>query len=351
MPVVTAPAKVLVSGANGYIAMWVVRTLLEKGYSVRGTVRSSAKGAYLSNYFRSYGDKFELAIVDDITKEGAFDEAVKGVDAVEHTASPFHFRADDPQELIGPAVNGTRSILNSILKNGHSVKRVVVTSSVAAILESRSGPVVFTDKDWNQQSIDEVEKLGKGASAAAKYRASKTLAEKAAWELYNANKGKIQWDLITINPPFVFGPAIHEVDKAAALNTSALDWYKTVVEEDAGGKSEQALTTQASCWVDVRDLGQVHELALSKEAASEKRVIASAGPFTWQDFIDAASKVKPNGLTNHPKLAKGAVNTPKPDKINVNYDTTTVTKDLGFTFMSIEQSTKDTLEDFEKRGW
>ena len=68
MPAVTAPAKVLVSGANGYIAMWVVRTLLEKGYSVRGTVRSSAKGAYLSNYFRSYGDKFELAIVDDITK-------------------------------------------------------------------------------------------------------------------------------------------------------------------------------------------------------------------------------------------------------------------------------------------
>ena len=170
--------------------------------------------------------------------------------------------------------------------NSHSVKRVVVTSSVAAILESRSGPVVFTDKDWNQQSIDEVEKLGKNASAAAKYRASKTLAEKAAWELYNANKGKIQWDLVTINPPFVFGPAIHEVDKAAALNTSALDWYKTVVEEDAGGKSEQALTTQASCWVDVRDLGQVHELALSKEAASEKRVIASAGPFTWQDFSE-----------------------------------------------------------------
>ncbi|KAL1741963.1 hypothetical protein HDZ31DRAFT_66409 [Schizophyllum fasciatum] len=351
MPAVSAPAKVLVSGANGYIAMWVVRTLLEAGYSVRGTVRSAAKGAYLSNYFRAHGDKFELAIVDDITKEGAFDEAVKGVDAVEHTASPFHFKADDPQELIGPAVNGTRSILNSVLKHGHAIKRVVITSSVAAILESRDGPIVFTDKDWNQQSINEVEKLGRDASAPAKYRASKTLAEKAAWELYHANKGKIQWDLVTINPPFVFGPVIHEVDKAAALNTSALEWYKTVAGEDAGGKSEQALTTQVSCWVDVRDLGRVHTLALEQEAAADKRVIASAGPFTWQAFINAANRIRPSGLSNHPKLPKGVADAPTLGKINVDYDTTTVTKDLGFTFMSIEQSTQDTLEDIEKRGW
>ena len=78
MPAVTAPAKVHVSGANGYIAMWVVRTLLEKGYSVRGTVRSSAKGAYLSNYFRPYGDKFELVEVADIT-------------AVSYSCFPFSF--------------------------------------------------------------------------------------------------------------------------------------------------------------------------------------------------------------------------------------------------------------------
>lgn len=60
--------KVLVSGANGYIAVWVVRTLLEKGYSVRGTVRSEDKGTYLKRIFADYGDKFELAIVPDIVK-------------------------------------------------------------------------------------------------------------------------------------------------------------------------------------------------------------------------------------------------------------------------------------------
>ena len=98
MPAVPAPAKVLVSGANGYIAVWVVRTLLERGYSVRGTVRSESKTAFLKNSFRNEAEsgRLELVIVPDITKPGAFDEAVKGVDAIEHTASPFHFKADDP---------------------------------------------------------------------------------------------------------------------------------------------------------------------------------------------------------------------------------------------------------------
>jgi uncharacterized protein YbjT (DUF2867 family) len=90
-------ALILVTGANGYIAVHLVRELLEKGYRVRGTVRAESKATHLRKTFASYGDKLELVIVDDITKEGAFDEAVKGVDAVEHTASPFHTRFDDPQ--------------------------------------------------------------------------------------------------------------------------------------------------------------------------------------------------------------------------------------------------------------
>jgi nucleoside-diphosphate-sugar epimerase len=68
MPVVDAPAKVLVSGANGFIAVWVVKTLLEKGYSVRGTIRSIDKGDHLKNLFGQYGDRFELVVVEDITK-------------------------------------------------------------------------------------------------------------------------------------------------------------------------------------------------------------------------------------------------------------------------------------------
>ena len=68
MPTIIPGNKVLVSGANGYIATWVVRTFLEQGYAVRGTVRSPEKGHYLSELFKDYGDKFELVVVEDITK-------------------------------------------------------------------------------------------------------------------------------------------------------------------------------------------------------------------------------------------------------------------------------------------
>ena len=85
MAPVHAPAKVLVTGANGFVAMWTVRTLLEHGYSVRATVRSAQKGEYLKKYFEKYGDKFELVEVKDIAALGAFDEAIKGIYIVAHT--------------------------------------------------------------------------------------------------------------------------------------------------------------------------------------------------------------------------------------------------------------------------
>lgn len=76
MPAIAAPAKVLVSGANGYIAVWVVQTLLEKGYSVRGTVRSADKGKHLQELFAKYGDKFEFVVIEDITKVSSQDHYI-----------------------------------------------------------------------------------------------------------------------------------------------------------------------------------------------------------------------------------------------------------------------------------
>ena len=106
MPAVTAPSKVLVSGANGYIAVWVVRTLLDRGFSVRGTVRSESKIPHLKKVFKDEFEKglLEVVIVPDITVSGAFDEAVKGVDAIEHTASPLHMNAVDPNGVFNPVL-------------------------------------------------------------------------------------------------------------------------------------------------------------------------------------------------------------------------------------------------------
>ncbi|CCO29407.1 Putative uncharacterized oxidoreductase C513.07 [Rhizoctonia solani AG-1 IB] len=242
MTAIKAPATVLVTGASGFIAVWVVKTFLEAGYTVRGTVRSASKGDYLADLFKSHADKFQYVIVEDIAKEGAFDEAVKGVDAVAHTASPFHFQADDPQTLIEPAVQGTLGILSSVHKYAPNVQRIVITSSVAAIMDgSKPSGTVFTENDWNTFSLREVETKGRAAAGGDKYRASKTLAEKAAWAFVQERNPK--FDIATINPPMVFGPILHQVSDPESLNTSVAMLYKVLHTKEADLTKETLLTS------------------------------------------------------------------------------------------------------------
>ena len=171
---------------------------------------------------------------------GAFDDYVKDVDAIEHTASPFHFKANDPDELIVPAVHGTTRILESALAHGKNVKRVVVTSSCASVLTVQSEPRVYSEADWNDAAIAQVREEGAKAPNPMKYRASKTLAEKAAWEFVEKNKTQLAWDLVVLNPPYVFGPAIHEVGAPEALNESVHDWFHTVFK---GSKTKEQLSS------------------------------------------------------------------------------------------------------------
>ncbi|KZT02568.1 NAD-P-binding protein [Laetiporus sulphureus 93-53] len=341
MPAVTS-GKVLVTGANGFIAMWVVRTLLHAGYSVRGTVRSEGKAKHPRQVFASYGNKLEIVIVEDITKEGAFDEAVKGVDAIAHLASPFHFKSDDPDELIVPAVKGTTRILESALAYGTTVKRVVVTSSVASVMQQQDTPRTFSELDWNDAAVNEVREKGRGASPAAKYRASKTLAERAAWEFVEKDKGAIGWDLVVLNPPYVFGPVIQEVGAPEALNGSMLDWFDSVLK---GSLDAKQLSTIGWPWIDVRDLANAHLLALQKEAAGGERIIVSEGVSMWQDFVNAARKYGAN-------ISEGDTSyNIKTATHHVMYDTSKAARLLGIKYRSIEESTKDIIDDFRARHW
>ncbi|KAK7002479.1 D-lactaldehyde dehydrogenase [Favolaschia claudopus] len=334
MPAITS-GKVLVSGANGFIAVWVVRSLLEQGYSVRGTVRSADKGKHLKEVFASYGDKFEVVEVPDITVEGAFDDAVKGVDAIEHTASPFHFKAEDPAELLEPAVKGTVGILESARKHGTSVKRVIITSSVAAVLSVPSSPQVFTEADWNDQAVKEVEEKGREASNAAKYRASKTLAERAAWDFHSKHKAEVAWDVVALNPPMVFGPIIHEVSSPHAQNTSSQTMYDVFTKEGSAVGS--------GSWVDVRDIALAHVLGLQKEEAGGERIIISAGAFSFQDLLDAAPPSSKH-LKGTPGAGKDTVH-----QIRFNADKSV--RLLGLKYHTMAETVADTLEDWEKKGW
>ncbi|KAJ6596330.1 hypothetical protein DFH09DRAFT_905482 [Mycena vulgaris] len=331
MPAITS-GKVLVSGANGYIA-WVVRTLLEEGFSVRGAVRSFDKGKHLSELFAPYGDKFELIVVPDITQEGAFDEAVKGVDAIEHTASPFHFQADDPAELLEPAIKGTVGILESALKYGKSVKRVVVTSSLtsscAAVMNISSEPQVLSELDWNDQAMKEVED-----------RAVLPLLERTAWDFVKTHKSEIGWDVSVMNPPLVLGPAIHTVSSPEALNTSARMMYDAFTKPGAAAGG--------GCWIDVRDLALAHVHALQKEEAGGERIIIAAGAFSWQDW-----RACPNFLDFLPTTPfhKGTPGAGKDAVQLLRYENGKGIRILGMEYRSMADTAAATVADYEARGW
>ena len=99
MPAIQPPAKVLVTGANGFIAVWLLKALLEQGYSVRGTVRSYSKGEHLESLFRPFYDdgRFEIVEVPDFETPCAFDRAVEGVDGIIHTATLVTLKAHNPE--------------------------------------------------------------------------------------------------------------------------------------------------------------------------------------------------------------------------------------------------------------
>ncbi|KAL4981300.1 hypothetical protein BDW68DRAFT_183642, partial [Aspergillus falconensis] len=196
---------ILVTGANGFVGTWVVRQLLENGNRVRAAVRSLERGAHMRELFSSYSGSLEIVAVGDMTEPNAFDQAVVGVDGIIHTASPVTTVADEPEELVRPAVKGVTGILDSARDHGTCIRRIVITSSCAAIVDTSEVKVTVSEQDWNDRRVKECETLDRNASGLSKYSASKTLAERAAWGFVEANKERINWDLTTINPPYIFG--------------------------------------------------------------------------------------------------------------------------------------------------
>lgn len=187
--------RVLLTGANGFIGSWVLDSLLKKGFSVRAVVRSQSKADQVLSDFSTYGSRLDFGIVPDITSPGAFDEVVKSsppFDIVIHTASPFLYKViSDNREFLDPAIKGTLEVLKSVKKNAPSVKRVVLTSSCAAIINFAGASVthpqkVYTEDDWNPTTWESA-LTGTQNNA---YQASKKFAELAG-KLYELKIGDI----------------------------------------------------------------------------------------------------------------------------------------------------------------
>ncbi|THH29014.1 hypothetical protein EUX98_g5170 [Antrodiella citrinella] len=324
MPAI-ATGKVLLTGINGFTAMWFARGLLEAGFSVRGTVRSAAKGVHPQKYFSSFGSKLEVVVVEDITKDGAFDEAVKGVDAIVHTTSAFQLDIQDTEVIVGPAVKGVLGVLESARKYGTKVKRIVLLSSTAAIQDQYCPTrTVFTEKDWNDRIIEHLrtttEPQEKGM---VNYVASKMLSERAGWDFMERNKKDIKFDFISLNPGLILGEGLQEVDDPQKLNTS----LKIIT------------------WTDVHDLVDALIGVLTTPKAGGERFLVSGEQFAWQDWINIVR-------TFDSTVPEGQANWRREDtKFNVSFDTSKVEQMLNVRYRTWRDSAKEVMDYYRAKGW
>ncbi|KAJ7864416.1 hypothetical protein B0H14DRAFT_2348539, partial [Mycena olivaceomarginata] len=261
-----------------------------------------------------------------------------GVDAIVHTMSPVNLSDGDPEKLIVPAVKGTVGILNSALKHSNSVKRVVFMLSCTAILQIEPEPKVFSELDWNKQAPKLAKKQGRAVQGITKYRASKALTERASWDFVEQHKSESEWDFVALNPPYIFGPMIHEVSTPTALGLSAAQFHTRLTQP-----STPDILQSGNCWIDVRDLAHTHVLALLRALAGGKRIIIDAGPFVWQNWLDA--------VPNSPKFQKGACGAGKDAVHRIRYDPSKSARVLGMSHRSIEETARDIVADWEARGW
>ncbi|KAL5483279.1 hypothetical protein ACEPAI_8509 [Sanghuangporus weigelae] len=345
MPAISTPAKVLVTGANGFIAAWIVRALLEDGFSVRGTVREESKSTFLRNLFKDDVEKgnLEFVVVPNMADTGAFDDAVKGVNTIVHPASPVHLHADDPNEVIEPAVKGAVGVLESAFKYaGPQLKRVIFMSSTGAVVKAPYTGT-FNEHSWNEGSIAEVAEKGRDVSPLIKYYASKTLAEKAVWDFVERNKHRLTWDLVATIPSYVLGPILSNARSPSELGSSMFSLYENMFSNT---KSMEERASVQSEWTDVRDIAKAQLKALRTPEAGGQRFIMTSEPFTWLDWCDTVNGLKLPGI-NAPTSTEY-----KGLPYKLRFDCTKAQTVLGMELHhGRTESAKDIIDDFKERGF
>ncbi|KAK9673634.1 hypothetical protein RND81_12G180200 [Saponaria officinalis] len=314
--------KVCVTGANGYVASWIIKLLLLRGYSVNATVRSLHDPTKTEHLMAFDGAKERLKFFEaNLCKEGSFDAAVDGCVGVFHTASPVQIIAPNPEEdIIAPAVDGTLNVLASCAKNP-TVKRVVFTSSMASVQfnDRPQPPEVVVDETW--WSTLEICKL----SSLKWYLISKTLAEQAAWK-FAKEKGI---DLVSINPTVCIGPLLQNT-----INGSCNYIYSLV-------NGSETYLNETFSWVHVKDVAEAHIRAFEVPSAHGRYLmVESNAPLS--EVVQILRELYPDlKLPTKPETDKPPVILCKVSQEK--------TLSLGIKFTPLRDALKDTVDCFKEK--
>lgn len=249
---------------------------------------------------------------------------------------------DAQTELIDPALVGTTAILKALKRSAPSVKRVIITSSFASILDEAhfTDPNhTFTEASWNPAGLADIH-----SSPATAYRVSKTLAERAAWKFVADEKPN--FDLVTVCPPLVLGPVVHHLATLDSINTSN---ERVVALLQGKWKSEIPSGGPVSLWIDVRDTARAHVLAMEKPEAGGHRLFATPGATSNREIAELVRAKFPEFADRLPGPEVKGGDAPADDQtFKFNNDETV--KLLGIKWISLEKSITDLVETLKKNG-
>ncbi|KAK3222527.1 hypothetical protein Dsin_009552 [Dipteronia sinensis] len=314
-----------VTGGTGFIAAYLVKTLLEKGHTVRTTVRDPENVGKVGFLWEFNGAKERLKMIKaDLLEEGSFDEAIKGVDGVFHTASPVIVPYDNniQKTLIDPCIKGTLNVLSSCSK-AKSVKRVVLTSSCSSIRYRHDVQLgsPLNESHWTDPDYCKLYNLW--------YAYAKTIGEKEAWRI--AKDYGI--DLVVVNPSFVVGPLL------APEPTSTLLLILDIVK---GVRGEYPNTTVG--FVHIDNVVAAHILAMEESRASG-RLICSSSVDHWSQIIEMLRAKYPSYPYETKCSKQEGDNNPH------SMDTSKIAE-LGFLgFKTVHEMFDDCINSFQEKGW
>jgi nucleoside-diphosphate-sugar epimerase len=251
---------VMITGATGFVAGWIVKKLLDEGITVHAAVRNpndKEKLKYLDELAAKSTGKIKY-FKADLLEKGSYKEAMQGCELVFHTASPFKMVVKNNQkDLVDPALKGTRNVLESVNET-ESVKRVVLTSSVASVYGDNKDAEkipnrIFTEEHWNITSTLNHQP----------YSYSKVVAEREAWEI---NKLQSRWDLVTILPSFVLGPGINPRGTSESFS---------IVKQLGNGLTRAGVPCLHLGAIDIRDLAEAQFKAGFTPEAKGRYIISN----------------------------------------------------------------------------
>ncbi|MGW6909899.1 NAD-dependent epimerase/dehydratase family protein [Streptomyces sp. NPDC054940] len=274
---------VLVTGGSGFVGSHLVKRLLERGYQVHSTVRSTADTAKMRP-LRELQETHpgQLSLFEaDLLKEGAFDEAMSGCRVVFHVASPFRMPEkikDGRRDMVDPALLGTRNVLAAIERTP-TVEKLVLTSTVGAIFGDYADVLAMDDAVLSERYFNTTSTMENNP-----YHYAKTVAERAAWD---AEAAQGRWRMVAVNPGLILGPSLTPASESGSL---------FLLEELFKGYFFYGAPDFSFTTVDVRDVAHAHIAAAENPDAKGRYILAAPTMTSFHEMARILRSRRPRDL-------------------------------------------------------